>query len=66
MPPFNQFIIHFVADNVPSDATTLFPLSCFRFLSIGSISNHDDDDVNYTRRDWDENVAFGGKMKLKQ
>ena len=36
---------------------------------IGSLSNHDerdDDDVKYARRDWDENVAFGGKMKLKQ
>ena len=33
------------------------------------ISNHwdqgDDDDVKYARRDWDENFAFGGKMKLK-
>ena len=39
-------------------------------LVLGSLSNHnerdDDDDVKYTRRDWDENVAFGGKMKLKQ
>ena len=36
---------------------------------IGSLSNHDerdDDDVKYARRDWDEKVAFGGKMKLKQ
>ena len=36
---------------------------------LGSLSNHDerdDDDVKYARRDWDENVAFGGKMKLKQ
>ena len=36
---------------------------------IGSLSNHDerdDDDVKHARRDWDENVAFGGKMKLKQ
>ena len=36
---------------------------------VGSLSNHDerdDDDVKYARRDWDENVAFGGKMKLKQ
>ena len=35
---------------------------------IGSLSNHDerdDDDVKYARRDWDENVSFGGKMKLK-
>ena len=35
---------------------------------IGSLSNHDeryDDDVKYAQRDWDENVAFGGKMKLK-
>ena len=34
---------------------------------IGSLSNHDErdnDDVKYARRDWDENVAFGGKMKL--
>ena len=37
--------------------------------ALGSLSNHDerdDDDVKYARRDWDENVAFGGKMKLKQ
>ena len=38
--------------------------------TIGSLSNHDerddDDDVKYAQRDWDENVAFGGKMKLKQ
>ena len=36
--------------------------------TIGSLSNHDerDDDVKYARRDWDENVAFGRKMKLKQ
>ena len=36
---------------------------------VGSLSNHDerdDDDVKYARRDWDENVVFGGKMKLKQ
>ena len=36
--------------------------------ALGSLSNHDerdDDDVKYTRRDWDENVAFRGKMKLK-
>ena len=36
---------------------------------IGSLSNHDerdDDDVKYTRRDWDEDVALGGKIKLKQ
>ena len=40
---------------------------CF-VLTIGSLSNHDerdDDDVKYARRDWDENVAFGGQMKLK-
>ena len=38
-------------------------------LVLGSLINHnerDDDDVKYTRRDWDENVAFGGKMKLEQ
>ena len=38
-------------------------------LSLGSLSNNDerdDDDVKYARRDWNENVAFGGKMKLKQ
>ena len=38
-------------------------------MGVGSLSNHDerdDDDVKFTRRDWDENVAFGGKMKLKQ
>ena len=23
-------------------------------------------DVNYARRDWDENVAFGGKLKQRQ
>ena len=37
--------------------------------TIGSLRNHDerdDDNVKYARRDWDENVAFGGKMKLKQ
>ena len=36
---------------------------------LGSLSNHDerdDDDVKYARRDWDENVAFGGKMKHGQ
>ena len=36
---------------------------------LGSLSNHNeraDDDVKCARRDWDENVAFGGKMKLKQ
>ena len=26
----------------------------------------DDDDVKFARRNWDESVAFGGKMKLKQ
>ena len=39
------------------------------YMGIGSLSNHDerdDDDVKYARRDWDENVAFSGKMKLKQ
>ena len=38
-------------------------------LRIGRLSNHDesdDDDVKYARRDWDENVIFGGKMKLRQ
>ena len=37
--------------------------------TLGSLSNHDvrdDDDVKFARRDWDENVAFGGKTKLKQ
>jgi len=38
-------------------------------LLIGSLSNHDerdDDDVKWARKDWDENVVFEGKMKLKQ
>ena len=33
------------------------------------ISNHDerdDDDLKYARRDWDEDVGFVGKIKLKQ
>ena len=43
--------------------------SCRREKLLGSLSNHDegdDDDVKYARREWDENVAFGSKMKLKQ
>ena len=36
-------------------------------ITIGSLSNHDerdDDDVKYALRDWDENIAFGGKIKF--
>ena len=25
-----------------------------------------DDDVKYARRDWNDNIVFGGKMKLKR
>ena len=38
-------------------------------LSLGNLSNHDerdDDDLKYARRDWDEDVVFVGKLKLKQ
>ena len=38
-------------------------------ITIGNLSNHDerdDDDLKYARRDWDEDVVFVGKIKLKQ
>jgi len=49
----------------------LVPNSYLRALHtlLGSLSNHDerdDDDVKWARKDWDENVVFEGKMKLKQ
>ena len=53
----NQFLIHITNVN-----------TSLKSRPIGSFSNHDerdDDDVKYARRDWDENFAFGGKMKLK-
>ena len=49
------------------DLVAVVLMVCLSSL-LGSLSNHDerdDDDVKYARRDWDENVAFGGKMKLK-
>ena len=35
-----------------------------RIRSLSNQDERDDDGVKYARRDWDENVAFGGEMKL--